>query len=195
MAKQNIFEIPHLISLLPDLKHKKVLDLGCGFGEHCMYYIQNGAEKVVGIDVSELRENFDIVVNSLTFHYVENFDEIVKKVHKLLSLNGSFIFSQETPLCTCYMGEDRWTKDEPGKKIYLNLANYGIEGERESVWFVDHVKKYHRIFSTIMNTLIENGFTIEKMIEPLPTEEILEKYPQYKDLYHKPDFLLVKVKK
>ena len=61
--------------------------------------------------------------------------------------------------------------------------------------FVDNVKKYHRTFSTIINTLIEAGFTIEKMIEPLPTEELLCDYPPYKDLFHKPDFLLIKVKK
>lgn len=35
----------------------------------------------------------------------------------------------------------------------------------------------------------------ERMIEPLPTDEILEKYPDYKDLFHKPDFLLLRVKK
>ena len=81
-----------------------------------------------------------------------------------------------------------------GKKMYVNLANYGLEGERETVWFVDNVKKYHRTFSTIVNDLTEAGFVIDRLIEPLPTEEILKKYPNYKDLFHKPDFLLVKVK-
>ncbi len=43
--------------------------------------------------------------------------------------------------------------------------------------------------------MIDVGFTVEKMIEPLPTDEILEQYPEYKDLFHKPDFLLLRVKK
>ena len=60
---------------------------------------------------------------------------------------------------------------------------------------MDNVKKYHRTFSTIINTLIKAGFTIEKMLEPLPTDELLEKYTNYKDLFHKPDFLLIKAKK
>jgi len=70
-----------------------------------------------------------------------------------------------------------------------------VEGERETVWFVDNVKIYHRTFSTIVNTLAEAGFSIEKMIEPLPAEEILAKCPDQYDLFHKPDFLLVRAKK
>lgn len=109
--------------------------------------------------------------------------------------DGLFIFSQENPLCICHSGGDRWTRDENGEKKHLNLEDYGLEGERESVWFVDNVKKYHRMFSTIINTLIDTGFIIEKMIEPLPTEVILKEMPQYRDLYHKPDFMLIKARK
>ncbi len=48
------------------------------------------------------------------------------------------------------------------------------------------------MFSTIVNTLSDNGFRIVKMVEPYPTEELVRKYPDYYDLYHKPDFLFVK---
>ena len=107
-----------------------------------------------------------------------------------------FSFSQKkNPINTCFSSGERWTVDEHGNKVYANVSNYGLEGERESTWFVDGVKKYHRTFSTIINTLVEAGFTIERMIEPTPTKELLEKYPKYKDLFHKPDFLLVKVTK
>lgn len=218
----NLFEIPALFSMMPNLKDKTILDLGCGFGEHCKGFVESGAKKVIGIDISEkmleiakqenadskityinmpmenifeLTEKFDIVISSLAFHYVEDFAGVVKNVYKLLNENGTFIFSQENPLCTCHSGGQRWTKDENGNKLYLNLSNYGIEGERESTWFVDDVKKYHRTFSSIINTLIETGFKIEKLIEPLPTEDLLKKYPDYKDLFHKPDFLLVKCTK
>ena len=126
---------------------------------------------------------------------MEDFEGVIKNIYSLLKENGIFIFSQENPLCTCHSGGDRWTRDEKGNKLYMNLADYGVEGERKTVWFVDDVKIYHRTFSTIVNALIGSGFTIEKMIEPLPTEELLEKYPDYGDLFHKPDFLLIRVKK
>lgn len=47
----------------------------------------------------------------------------------MLAVDVVFIFSQENPLCTCHSGGDRWTRDENGKKMYLNLADYGVEGE------------------------------------------------------------------
>lgn len=146
-------------------------------------------------EIPALNDKFDIVVSSLAFHYVEDFKGVVHNIYNLLNEDGVLVFSQEHPLCTCHSGGDRWTRDESGNKQYVNLSNYGVEGERESVWFVDNVKKYHRTVSTIINTLIEEGFTIQKVLEPLPTAELLENYPGYKDLYHKPDFLLVKVRK
>ena len=218
----DLFEIPALLSLLPDLKGLRVLDLGCGFGEHCREYMKLGAACVAGIDISEkmlavarrenpdpgityihmpmeelhrIEETFDVAVSSLAFHYVEDFAGVLKSIHELLAPNGTLVFSQEHPLTTCHSGGNRWTKDENGEKIHLNLAGYGLEGERESAWFVDNVKTYHRMFSTIVNTLIDAGFSIEKMLEPLPTEELLAKYPAHRDLYHKPDFLLIKAKK
>ena len=106
-----LFEIPALFSMMPDLVGKKVLDLGCGFGEHCKLFVELGAEKVVGIDISEkmleiakkenshprvtylqmpienlaeLNGDFDVVVSSLALHYVEDFAGVVKNVYRLL---------------------------------------------------------------------------------------------------------------
>ena len=147
----NLIEIPIMKSFLPDLTNKTILDLGCGFGEHCKGFVESGAKKVIGIDISEkmleiakqenadskityinmpmenifeLTEKFDIVISSLAFHYVEDFAGVVKNVYNLLNENGTFIFSQENPLCTCHSGGQRWTKDENGNKLYLNLSNF-----------------------------------------------------------------------
>lgn len=217
-----LFEIPALLSMLPDLSEKTVLDLGCGYGEHCKMFLERGAKKVVGIDISakmlevarkenrdprirylhmamedigQLTETFDVVVSSLAFHYVEDFTGTVANIYALLNPEGVFLFSQEHPLVTCHSGGNRWTKDANGEKIHMNLSNYGIEGERKTTWFVDNVAIYHRTFSHIVNTLIQSGFSIQEMAEPLPTEELLAKHPEQRDLFHKPDFLLVKAKK
>ena len=217
-----LFEMPALFSMLPDLHGMKVLDLGCGFGEHCMEYVRRGAEKVTGIDISEKmleaarRENsderieyirmpmeeldrlegtYDTVVSSLAMHYVEDFAGVVGSIYRLMSDGGTFVYSQENPLCTCYSGGDRWTRDESGHKLYINLSDYCVEGERSMEWFVDGVKTYHRMFSTVLNTLTAAGFTVEHMIEPTCDDDIVSRYPHFADLRHKPDFLVVRAVK
>ena len=46
-------EWPTLEKILPDFEGKRTLDLGCGYGWHCMYAASKGASHVVGIDLSE----------------------------------------------------------------------------------------------------------------------------------------------
>lgn len=146
-------------------------------------------------NIGELQEHFDIIVSSLAFHYIKDFHTLINNIYKLLNDGGVLVFSQEHPINTCFSTGNRWIKDENGEKLSAGISDYSIDGERETVWFVDKVKKYHRTFSTIINTLIESGFQINKLIEPVPTDKILNDYPEYKDLLHKPDFLLVKAVK
>lgn len=218
----NLFEIPAFLALLPDLSGKAVLDLGCGKGERCVDFIRRGAAKVVGIDISEnmlseaqarnshprieylrlpmerageLDGPFDVVTSSLALQYVQDYAGVAAAVYGLLNPGGTFVFSQENPINTCFSTGDRWTRDENGVKVHANLSTYSVEGERDTTWFVDGVKKYHRTFSTVVNTLVEAGFAVEKLVEPVPTEEQLRRYPDYADLLHKPDFLLVRARK
>ena len=46
-------EWPELQKLLPDFRGKAVLDLGCGYGWHCRYAAEHGAQRVEGTDISE----------------------------------------------------------------------------------------------------------------------------------------------
>ena len=41
-----------LKEMFPPLKGSRVLDLGCGYGWHCKYAVDQGAEEVLGIDAS-----------------------------------------------------------------------------------------------------------------------------------------------
>ena len=96
---------------------------------------------------------------------------------------------------SCFTAGERWTKNEKGEKIFANISNYSVDGERETTWFVDGVKKYHRTISTVVNTLVDAGFVVERLVEPVPTPEMAREYPDCADLLHKPDFLLVRARK
>lgn len=221
-AANEIVEKPALFSLAPDLRNRSVLDIGCGYGENCVSFLKMGASSVTGLDIStkmlavaerenalpniryinksmtdldELTERFDVVFSSLAVHYIEDLDKLVTDIYGLLDQGGHFIFSQEHPLTTAPSTQNYWTRKEENEHIHYNLTTYALEGERKVTWIVDGVIKYHRTMSSIINSLINAGFIIDKILEPVPGKEIVEQYPWYKKNIHKPDFLLIKAKK
>jgi len=213
-------EKPALFSLLPDLNGKSVLDLGCGYGENCAEFLRLGAVRVVGVDVSEkmlavaktetkgveyiradmndlfeIQGKYDMVTSSLAVHYIADFHKLCMQIAHLLYIGGYFIFSQEHPLTTAPIDGVSWTKDRYGKKVHYNLSDYARTGKREVSWFVDGVIKYHRTFSDIIAELISSNFVVEEMLEPVPSDDIVNRLPHLKDEFHKPNFLLIKARK
>ncbi|MBB6270634.1 SAM-dependent methyltransferase [Pedobacter cryoconitis] len=208
-------------ALLPDLKDKNVLDLGCGFGWHCRYANEQQAKSVIGVDLSEnmlkrARESsaelaieylqlaiedidfaprqFDVVISSLAFHYVENFNIVCKKVNYALQPGGSFVLSVEHPVFTALAAQD-WYCDQDGNRLHWPVDGYQNEGQRIAR-FLDHdVIKYHRTLASYINSIIDAGFRITSISEPQPSKEILEAYPEMKDETRRPIFLLIAAKK
>lgn len=219
-SANNLEEKPALFSLSPDLHGKSVLDLGCGYGENCAEFKKLGAADVLGIDISEkmltvataehpdiefLRADmsdlssvinkYDVIFSSLALHYIEDFDALAKQVHNLLNPGGYFIFSQEHPLTTAPISGSKWTKDADGNVLHYNLSNYARSGKRDTKWIIDGVVKYHRTLSEIVNGLVGAGFYIEKMLEPVPSEETIKRDKSREKNLHKPIFLLIKARK
>src|SRR5574344_44882 len=49
----DLIEIPIFKTMLPQLKGKTIIDLGCGYGDMSRFYVDNGAKSVLGIDLSQ----------------------------------------------------------------------------------------------------------------------------------------------
>ncbi|MEA9414703.1 class I SAM-dependent methyltransferase [Flavobacterium sp. PL02] len=206
-----------LRKMFPKFKDKNILDLGCGYGWHCIYAKEQGAKKVVGIDLSQKMiekakenskdlvidytqkaiedidfkpEEFDVVISSLAFHYVKNLKDIFDKINTYLKKDGSFIFSMEHPAFTSRPEQD-WFTDSSGNRLHWPIDNYQDEGIRHTQFLGHEVIKYHRTFETIVNTLINANFTIKQISEPKPSEEIVEKYPEMIDEARRPIFILI----
>ena len=207
--------------MLPDFKEKRVLDLGCGFGWHCIYAVEQGAASAVGIDISskmlsEARKktkfsnveyiqmpiedidfkkgSFDIVLSSLAFHYIKSFEDICKKVNLCLVEGGEFIFSVEHPVFTA-QGKEDWYYDENGNILHWPVDSYYLEGKRESIFLGEKVVKYHKTLTTYLNTLLKTGFEITGIVEAQPSAEMLETIPAMEDELRRPMMLLVSAKK
>lgn len=205
-----------LKKMLPGFEGKKVLDLGCGFGWHCIYAVEHGAESVVGIDISEKMieeakkrnaspkitykvmavedfdypaESFDVVISSLTFHYLESFDRTAKDVHKTLKQGGTFVFSVEHPVFTAYGTQD-WYYDENQNRLHWPVDRYFTEGKRNAIFLGEEITKYHKTLTTYINGLLQNGFAITELIEPEPDETMLD-IPGMRDELRRPMMLLM----
>ncbi|MET1178350.1 methyltransferase domain-containing protein [Peribacillus simplex] len=206
-----------LKELMPNLHNKSVLDLGCGFGWHCRFAREQQASSVVGVDISDnmlqrAREKtddpsisymkmpiedidfsgfeFDVVISSLAFHYIESYESICKKVHDCLKPGGTFVFSVEHPIFTSRK-EQAWYVDDQGNNLHWPVDNYQFEGVRETTFLTENVVKYHRTISTYINDLIGAGFSIRAVKEPMPSDELLKSVPEMKDENRRPMFLMI----
>lgn len=206
-----------LKGMLPDLQGLRMLDLGCGYGWHCRYAIEQGAAQVVGVDLSEkmiekarrinslpgvqyIRSSvedfhceaafFDVVLSSLTFHYIASFGEVCDQVVRCLKPGGHFVFSVEHPVFTAE-GRQDWVYDADGKPLYWPVDRYFAEGERTAVFLGSEVKKYHRTLTTYLGELLNHGFRITDVREPMPDPAMLETVAGMEDELRRPMMLLV----
>ena len=213
-------EWPELKKLLPDFSEKKVLDLGCGYGWHCIYAAENGASEVIGIDLSErmletAREKalfgnvsyrcaaiedadfcegyFDVVISSLAMHYIKDFDAVAKKVFRFLKPGGVFIFSCEHPVFTAEGSQD-WSYNPDGSIAHFPVDNYYYEGRRTATFLGQKMTKYHRTLTCYIMGMINCGFGIKAVVEPPPPQDMMD-LPGMKDEMRRPMMLIVKGEK
>ena len=93
----------------------------------------NGQGRVIKHDLNEpldfLKDNsFDIVLSSLTLHYLKNWDPVIKEFNRILKKNGYLIFSCHHPFMDyTYFNrdnyfetallEDEWDTSEGSVKV------------------------------------------------------------------------------
>lgn len=209
-------EWPAIRAMLPALAGKRVVDLGSGFGWASRWMREQGAVSVLGLDLSERMiarakadtsdaaieyriadletlelpaAAFDLAYSALTFHYLHDFDRLVRMIHAALVPGGDFVFTIEHPI---YMAaaHPHWIADEDGRKTWP-VNGYSVEGERRTDWFAKGVLKYHRTLATTLNTLIGAGFHIRRIEEFAPTPEQIEQIPALAEEMERPMMLLV----
>jgi len=213
-------EWPALKTMLPDLRDKSVVDLGCGYGWFCRVAREMGAAQVTGIDISEkmlaraaeltsdaaihyqrssleslsLAENsLDLVYSSLALHYLPELDTLFAKIQRALKPGGSLVCSMEHPIYTC-ASRQGWLTDDNGVR-YWGVNQYQQEGERVSNWLADGVIKYHRTLGTTLNALIAAGLTIREVNEWGPTQAQTDAWPALAEEAERPMLVLIAAEK
>jgi SAM-dependent methyltransferase len=193
-----------------------VVDLGCGFGWFCRWAREQGAAKVLGLDVSanmlararadttdpaiayERRDlerlelpaaSFDLAYSSLTLHYIERLERLLKQVRKALVPDGSLVISAEHPIYTA-PSRPGWTVDASGRRTWP-IDQYLLEGPRSTDWLTKGVIKQHRTIATYLRLLKDAGFAVTHVEEWGPTDEQIAARPALAEERQRPAFLLV----
>lgn len=210
-------EWPALRALLPDLRGRSVVDLGCGYGWFCRWARQQGgAAEVLGIDVSEkmlARANadthdpaiayrqadletvelpgaaFDLAYSSLAFHYIADLDRLLAQVYGALRPGAALVCSVEHPIYTAPLNPG-WSADAAGNKTWP-VDHYLDEGPRRTNWLGAGVDKRHRLLATYINLLLRLGFALTHVEEWRPDAAQIAADPTLADELHRPMFLLL----
>jgi len=181
------YERPATISLLPDVKGKKVLDAGCAAGWYTKWLLEKGAsviavdfspnmiemtKKRVGNKAEILRadlneplnfiedESIDVVLSSLVLHYIKNWDVVMSEFNRILKKGGQLIFSVHHPFMDFTV---------------FNKENYFLTELLDDEWNTNNgkvkIQFYRRPLSKIITFVIGSGFVLEKLLEPMPIEQ------------------------
>jgi len=206
------YDRPNTLELLPDVSEKIILDAACGPGKYAEILINKGA-MVKGFDISpkmidlsiernsnkgeffvhdlsqpidKIESNScDIVLCALALHYIEDWTLTIKEFYRVLKTAGMLVISIEHPFY-----EFNFFKS----KKYFEVENVKCtwKGFGKPV----EVHSFRRPLNECISPLTDNGFYIDKIIEPKPTQEFKrfdEKH--FKELNEFPAFLCIRAMK
>lgn len=187
-------ERPALRSLVPmPLTGTTVLDAGCGSGAQCAWLASHGAD-VVGVDLSpamvaetrnrcrdrgtflvaDLGEplalasrSIDGITCSLVLHYLEDWRVALDSFATVLRPGGWLVVSLHYPFGPPLPGERRG---------YFDTELVSDTWQKGEVTVTQHFWK--RPLSADVDEFAEAGFAIERVVEPQPSGQALERFPE-----------------
>ncbi len=203
------YDRPNTLAMLPQVKEKSILDAACGPGKYAEILMAQGAE-LTGFDISPrmvalARErnrgagnffvhdltqplhmlasnSFDIVLCALALHYVPDWSATIIEFYRVLRPKGLMVISIEHPFFEFnYFKSTQYFAVEPVKCTWTGFGK-PIE-----------VNSYRRPLHECIAPLTDNGFYIDKLVEPTPVAEFKKYDPRhFKELNEFPAFMCIR---
>ena len=197
-----------------------VLDVGTGEGQLARVAATGGVKRrVVGVDpawaqLSVARDrggdvgyararasalpfptgSFDAVLVCLVFEHIEDMDESVAEVGRVLRPGGRLLWFMNHPLLQ--VPGSGWIDDQILEEQYWRIGPYLVEDtsleEMEKGVVLPYV---HRPLSRYVNALLGAGLVIRHMEEPAPPPGFLERAPEYREAASIPRLLFLLAEK
>ena len=152
---------------------------------------------------------YDVACSSLAIHYVDDMTQSLKEVYRVLKSGGMYVFSCGHPLDTALeRNEDSVKKSRLlGKTVVKETGKHTIIGDylaadTDGTRHIDgnlgdmDVRVYHRTFAVMVQQIVASGFTVEKVVEPLPLKPLRDiDSSTYETLLKHPSFIIWVVRK
>jgi len=214
------YERPAMMRLLPDdMNELAVLDAGCAAGWYAEQFAKRGA-RVTAIDLSPAMvdacsrrlgdraevfvcdmtetlpfpdETFDLIVSSLTLHYIDDWAPTLREFRRVLKPGGRLLYSVHHPFM------DVSIMDESRRDYFAHERLTEVWSKQESGPV--EVSFYRRPMQEIVNATAA-AFVLESIVEPQPAADAAHS-PEASD-WHKrwherlmkhPHFLIVQASK
>ena len=200
---------------------RRVLDVGTGEGQLARLAVKGGAELVVGIDptwaqISVATEraggahygraeaaalphpdgSFDAVVACLVFEHINQMEQAIAEVARVLEPGGRFLFFLNHPLLQT--PGSGWIDDQvlDPPEQYWRIGPYLVEDasleEVEKGVFIPFI---HRPLHRYVNALLDAGLTLRRMEEPAPPPGFVDRAHEYADAATIPRLLFLRSEK
>lgn len=211
------YDRPAMLSLLPEVSGKQVLDAGCGPGAYAQALVAQGAivtacdasDRMLELAAERLQTElgtgsvrlehvdlsqpltkfedaaFDVVIAPLCLDYIEDWRSLFVEFRRMLNPEGVVLFSCGHP---AFDAEYFKTKD------YFSVES--VECTWKGFGKKIRMPSFRRSLEEIIAPVIEAGFVLERIHEPLPTNDFRLADPiRYRTLMHRPGFLCVRARK
>lgn len=204
-----------MLALLPPVNDARILDAGCGSGWYASQLLARGAT-VDGVDssagmvdyarrrllgerstefahrltlqVADLTgslpfddSTFDGVVSPLVLHYMRDWRPALREMHRVMKPGAWLLFSTHHPAADA---------------ARFGTTNYAATEHVVDHWdWVGDVEFYRRPLSEVVAAVVDSGFVIERLVEPVPVAEFRALDPDaWERLMRQPEFLIVRAR-
>ncbi len=204
------YERPALRTLVGPVRGKRVLDAGCAAGSHSEWAIEQGASEVVALDNSQRMVDlarkrlgdgarvhladvsqplpflsdgsFDVVISSLVLHDIRDWRIPFGEFHRVLVPGGRLIMSIQHPMTDWEMF---------GRGSYFDIEV--VEWPWRAIG-AEMLSRFYRFpLQAMTDPLFDAGFLIERVVEPRPLPEMIERdEEEFELLTRRPAFLLLR---